>query len=270
MRVRNSRAALLSDYEVLTVMREMNENMQGAATMSSLNPPATATNTDPIVNGSGSALVNGGEQNSNSNNVNKTYDSLDQEEDRLYKSIPSNLRSIQYKVLETLSSVQRPCAHQDAKKMSIFMDAIAAWERGRPIEGMAKERYSQAPIAKEVRLTKGEKLMLINHAPKELVVLYAVSVEKTSRDIGSLFTILTGFILMVLSSTQIVEETHERFTQEEQYDLLSIISEILPLDEMTMDKDLEMTAAEGAANPVKADIEHDENGVEAKTTKRKG
>jgi len=168
MRVKNSRAALLSDYEVLSVMREMSRKLQESAAKSAA--PTTAA---PIDQTSGATV------DINNNAINGVgggdHASLDRQEERVSKSIPSNLRSIQYQVLETLTNVQRPCAHQDSKKIPDFMDAIAAWERGRTVVGLTQERNSNAPIEKERRLTKGEKLMLINHAPREVVVLHAVS-----------------------------------------------------------------------------------------------
>ncbi|UZJ56132.1 hypothetical protein CBS101457_005452 [Exobasidium rhododendri] len=205
-------------------MREMNEELQIVSSVVS-NSASTGT-TDQIAGGN--AITNGVERIGSYTNE---YDALDQDEDRAYKSLPSNLRSIQYKVLETLSSVQRPCAHQDPKKISLFLDAISAWERGKPVIGMTSERSSDAPIAKEMRLTKGEKLMLINQAPRELAVLHAI-----------------------------VEEIHERLNQEQQYDLLAIIGDILPLEELTMDQDQEMTDVRAAANPTNTDMDYDGNG----------
>lgn len=150
-------------------------------------------------------------------------------DEKALSSLPSNLRTIQYSVLEHLSSVQRPCAHQQPRHVSSFLSALRRWERGYDVEGVTlsdppeavlggepssgaeqseglfrgqedlEESYegdrtmgevtmggeqgdagtsNSQPVprvAKESRLTKGERLMLVNHAPMTLIELHCVS-----------------------------------------------------------------------------------------------
>lgn len=122
------------------------------------------------------------------------------------RTLPPNLRTIQYSVLETLSDLHRPCAHVSRSHIPRFMDALQAWERGRPVpaldgtggeapqdgprqsaangngqgheEGQGRaatqQLHDRRPIERDRRLTKGERLMLINQAPKSLLELYMV------------------------------------------------------------------------------------------------
>lgn len=156
MKVRNARAALLSDYELLLNMQELErKRVQAAAKNAKLNDTT-------------SDLVAGEET--------YTDENMENEKELACITIPSNLRNIQYPLLETLSNVQRPCAHQNEKHIASFLDAITAWERGRDVAGLIQRR-SMEPISKERKLTKGEKLMLVNHAPADQAALYPVSLK---------------------------------------------------------------------------------------------
>jgi len=62
--------------------------------------------------------------------------------------------------------------------------------------------------------------------------------------------------------SQIVEEIDERFSADEQYDLLAIIAAILPLDELAMDRDNEAAVAEATSNQGHQDMVYDQEGGE--------
>lgn len=172
MRVRNKRAALLSDYEVLSMMREVDQTLK-LATQKAAAAAAVAEKdaTTEIVNGTATQQK--------ATDSEDHYAALDRQEELVWKAIiPSNLRQLQYNLYETLINTQRPCSHQNDAMIPAFLDAIAAWERGRSVVGM-EARLSYSPIEKERRLTKGERLMLINHAPRTMIELYTVSVNFT-------------------------------------------------------------------------------------------
>lgn len=142
MKVKSARTALLSDFEVLSLMREMDKKQQ---------------------------------------HQEKT--DAEQNPERAMQFLPPNLRTIQYSVLETLSNVQRPCAHQTKASIPKFMDSLLAWERGFAVEGLDDDvadvkKPVRTPIEKERRLTKGERLMLVNLVPTTEVELYTVSISE--------------------------------------------------------------------------------------------
>ncbi|PWN31891.1 uncharacterized protein FA14DRAFT_149963 [Meira miltonrushii] len=187
MKVKNARAAELSDFEVLQVLREMGKRQQMAVLKKNIESTKVTT--------------------MNSIKPNTGTESLSIEE-RTMQSLPSNLRTIQYEVLECLRNVQRPCAHQSSDQIPRFMDALYAWERGKPVEGVpglnegGEDGGIITIIEREKRLTKGERLMLINHAPTTEIELYPL-----------------------------VEEIEDRFTADQRLDILTIISAHLPLDQ---------------------------------------
>lgn len=173
MRVRNARAALLSDYEVLQNMQDLEKKRIAEATA------VTRMNSadDKLTEGD----VTYADQ----------YNGMDRQDDMITDAtVPRNLRSIQYALLETLNNVQRPSAHQSEVHLNAFLDAILAWERGREVVEIAQRR-STKPIDKEKRLTKGEKLMLVNHAPASQVALFAVSKKLKVIELKKTFLIYT-------------------------------------------------------------------------------
>lgn len=180
MKVKNARAAELSDFEVLSVLRDLETKQREAV--------ASASLADAVAH----AAAHGG---------GGTELSL---EEKAMRSLPPNLRTIQYEVLETLGNVQRPCAHQTGQQIPRFLDALTAWEKARPVEGVAglSDEGLLAPIEKEKRLTKGERLLLVNHAPTSEIELYSL-----------------------------VEEIEERFTMDQIQDLLAIVGAHLPIDQ---------------------------------------
>jgi hypothetical protein len=151
MKVRNSRAALLTDYEVLSLVRELEVKLKEGAAR------AAAAEADGFVISSSNEFT-----------------SEDRHDQTALKIIPHNLRQIQYPLLEALGNTQRPCHHQNEASIPAFLEAISAWERGRNIPGL-EDRKSYNVIEKDRKLTKGERLMLINHAPTTLLDLYTVS-----------------------------------------------------------------------------------------------
>lgn len=63
------------------------------------------------------------------------------------------------------------------------MDSLLAWERGFAVEGLDDDvadvkKPVRTPIEKERRLTKGERLMLVNLVPTTEVELYTVSISE--------------------------------------------------------------------------------------------
>jgi RNA polymerase Rpb4 len=193
MKVKNARAAELSDFEVLQVLREMGKRQQMAVLKNDELAAAAAAiaSSNKAEESVGSTKLNA-EIAKDSESIGSTKvttinsikpggtESLSIEE-RTMQSLPSNLRTIQYEVLECLRNVQRPCAHQSADQIPRFMDALYAWERGKPVEGIVglneggEEGGIITFIEREKRLTKGERLMLINHAPTTEIELYPVS-----------------------------------------------------------------------------------------------
>lgn len=177
MKVRKARAALLSDFEVLQYMQDLDVKRKAGHAAAAAAAP-TITSSETVV-------------------MEDQHGRIDQEDDTSLDSavLPGNLRLIQHSLLETLTLVQRPCAHQSEAQINSFLDAISAWERGREV-AVLPERRSSAPILKEKRLTKGEKLMLVNYAPTSHVALYAVSLSVTkSGSRVSLFSSVLFFFL---------------------------------------------------------------------------
>ncbi|PWN91735.1 hypothetical protein FA10DRAFT_300321 [Acaromyces ingoldii] len=263
MKVIDRRAALLSDFEVLSLMREMDQHHRSTAQRPSLvayddlQAPKEADDGPPT-----------------------SLESVADE--KALSSLPSNLRTIQYSVLEHLSSVQRPCAHQQPRHISSFLSALRRWERGYDVEGVTlsvppeavlggepssgaeqpeglfrgqedlEESYEgdrtmgevtmgggQAEagtsnsqpvprVAKESRLTKGERLMLVNHAPMTLIELHCI-----------------------------VEEVMARFTELQMADMLALVAHFLPLDTIAIAADAERESNEGQAQQVSGEGEQE-------------
>lgn len=204
MKVKNARAAELSDFEVLQVLREMGKRQQMAVLkndeLAAAAAAAAIASSNKAEESVGSTKLNA-EIAKDSESIRSTKittinsitkpggtESLSIEE-RTMQSLPSNLRTIQYEVLECLRNVQRPCAHQSADQIPRFMDALYAWERGKPVEGVVglneggEEGGIITFIEREKRLTKGERLMLINHAPTTEIELYPVSSRMCSLNL---------------------------------------------------------------------------------------
>lgn len=193
MKVKNARIAELSDFEVLQVLREMGKRQQMAIlkgdALAAASASSKAEESVDLTKLNGESMkISENPQSTKmapSNSVitpaETNIDSLSIEE-RTMQSLPSNLRTIQYEVLECLQNVQRPCAHQSSEQIPRFMDALYAWERGKPVDGVPglNEGGDNGGmitfIEREKRLTKGERLMLINHAPSTEIELYPVSI----------------------------------------------------------------------------------------------
>ncbi|PWN18781.1 hypothetical protein BCV69DRAFT_233772, partial [Microstroma glucosiphilum] len=95
MKVLNARTALLSDYEVLSLLQEMEADQQQG-------------------NERSSRIAEG---------------DADDAEKRLMEKmakVPQNLRTIQYEILSTLSQPYRPAAHQQADHIRSFHVALKA------------------------------------------------------------------------------------------------------------------------------------------------
>ena len=189
MKVKNARAAELSDFEVLQVLREMGKKQQMEVLKSDELAARAAAAANKAEDSVGSTKLNAeiakDSENMGSTKIAATSNPINPStlsiEERTMQSLPSNLRTIQYEVLECLQNVQRPCAHQSADQIPRFMDALYAWERGKPVEGVpglnegGEDGGMITFIEREKRLTKGERLMLINHAPTTEIELYPVS-----------------------------------------------------------------------------------------------
>lgn len=255
MKVIDRRAALLSDHEVLSLMREMDQHHRSAAhRIADDAQPETAREADEVYGLS-----------------NRHDEAEAAAEEKALSSLPPNLRTIQYSVLEQLSSVQRPCAHQEPHHVTSFLAALRKWERGYEIEGLSlsapppqdevanqhasvaagaeqgQEEFEESyyedgekvngdtamgeqaeeneptangshrvvpRVIRENRFTRGERLMLVNHAPLTIIELHCL-----------------------------VEEVVTRFTEEQMADVLALVAHFLPLDASAMAADTAETGA---------------------------
>lgn len=160
MRVINSRASLLSDYEVLSLLRDIEAQQRDLATQ-----PAPAVYGTPasslLPNGLLNPLISRSTLSTSAGPTPAQAIAEAEDPDAHLALIPANLRTIQYEALAYLSNTTRACAHMHEHHIPEFLAALKEWEKE---EGLA-----------EVRLTKGERLMCVNHVPQTLVELSAVS-----------------------------------------------------------------------------------------------
>lgn len=126
MRVIKARAALLSDYEVLQLLKDSEAEQKEDAR---------------IRKESGADLA---------------------EDDN---EVPTNLRTIQFETITSLSQGFRPCSIQNAQHIHSFKQML--YDRGYVVP--------DANILEgAVGLTKAERLQLVNHAPASVVELHTV------------------------------------------------------------------------------------------------
>lgn len=150
MRVVRSQAALLSDWEVLQLLRESEERHK----------LQTSERRQRVLAGD-SASGRGG--------VASDEDSGE--------GVPPNVRTIQFEVrhvaarhltaktISSLSQPARPCAHQSAERIHAFLDALE--KKGFSI---SDERI----LVGEAGLTRAERLQIVNHAPANVLDLHTV------------------------------------------------------------------------------------------------
>jgi hypothetical protein len=154
MRVLQPRAALLSDYEVLALLKDLETTQRRQARQ-----PA------PAVFGTPAAAVLEAAAAAAAGAANGAAPSAAHAEDADAEAgmalLPPNLRTVQYELLAYLSNAARPAAHQSAEQIAAFKAALARWERDEHLG--------------DARLTRGERLMCVNLAPATLVELHCVS-----------------------------------------------------------------------------------------------
>ncbi|SPO24769.1 related to RPC17 - RNA polymerase III subunit C17 [Ustilago trichophora] len=151
MRILKARAALLSDFEVLKVLKEM-EAEQKTRVKSA--PQITETNEESDVQGQNAHIAKG------------------EEDDVWLSNVPENLRTIQYETISSLSQTSRPCAHQEAENIAAFLDELKA--RGYSINDSEARRGA-------LGLNRSERLQIVNHAPQSVVELHTLVEELEER-----------------------------------------------------------------------------------------
>ncbi|KAJ1028707.1 hypothetical protein NDA16_001873 [Ustilago loliicola] len=149
MRILKARSALLSDFEVLKVLKEMEAEQKGRLNSTS-----------------------------HISEINEDTDAQDQptakgDEDDLWLSkVPENLRTIQYETISSLSQTTRPCAHQEADNIAAFLDELKS--RGYSVNDSEAKRGA-------LGLNRSERLQIVNHAPQSVVELHTLVEELEER-----------------------------------------------------------------------------------------
>ncbi|EST07561.1 RNA polymerase II, Rpb4 [Kalmanozyma brasiliensis GHG001] len=151
MRILKARSALLSDFEVLKVLKEMESEQK---TRGSVAPQITQIDEDDE-----DALRN-------------ATASQGEEDDVWLSKVPENLRTIQYETISALSEPTKPCAHQEADNIAAFLDELKA--RGYSINDSEARRGA-------LGLNRSERLQIVNHAPQSIVELHTLVEELEER-----------------------------------------------------------------------------------------
>ncbi|KDN40692.1 hypothetical protein K437DRAFT_258557 [Tilletiaria anomala UBC 951] len=143
MRVVSKCSALLSDFEVLSLLKEMEQEQLSSRKAGN----QMAHTIDKKKERAGKASL-----------------SLKEEED-LMRSMPENIRTIQYELINTLSERHRGCAQQTPEIISNFLDELKAAGFTAPPGPRGRRRGM---------LTKAEQLQILNHSPQTPVELYTM------------------------------------------------------------------------------------------------
>ncbi|PWZ00680.1 hypothetical protein BCV70DRAFT_199948 [Testicularia cyperi] len=147
MKVLKPRAALLSDFEVLRVLKQLEQEQQDR----------TAKAHEP-------ASEDGA-----------TRDQLQtqgEDDDVWLTKIPENLRTVQYETISALSQITRPCAHQTEHGIAAFLEALQ--QRGYSVTDAESRRGA-------LGLNKSERLQIVNNAPQSIVELHTLVEELQER-----------------------------------------------------------------------------------------
>ncbi len=149
MRILKARSALLSDFEVLHVLKEMESEQRARV------KPSTQTQEgEHKIKAEGDQPANG------------------EEDDVWLSNVPENLRTIQYETISSLSQTSRPCAHQQAEAIAAFLDELKT--RGYSINDSEAKRGA-------LGLNRSERLQIVNHAPQSVVELHTLVEELEER-----------------------------------------------------------------------------------------
>ncbi|SNX83309.1 related to RPC17 - RNA polymerase III subunit C17 [Melanopsichium pennsylvanicum] len=151
MRILKARAALLSDFEVLKVLKEMEFDQKNRVKLAS---QITQIDDDSDVQDQNALTAKG------------------EEDDVWLSNIPENLRTVQYETISSLSQTSRPCAHQEADNIVAFLDELRV--RGYSITDSEAKRGA-------LGLNRSERLQIVNHAPQSVVELHTLVEELEER-----------------------------------------------------------------------------------------
>ncbi|TKY86743.1 hypothetical protein EX895_004383 [Sporisorium graminicola] len=151
MRILKARSALLSDFEVLKVLKEMEAEQKARV--------QTAPKISEINDDSDDALRN-------------TSSFKPDDDDGWLSNVPENLRTIQYETISSLSQATRPCAHQEGEHIAAFLDQLKV--RGYSINDSEARRGA-------LGLNRSERLQIVNHAPQSVVELHTLVEELEER-----------------------------------------------------------------------------------------
>ena len=185
MRILKARSALLSDFEVLKVLKEMEAEQKDG-----LNHTSHISEINNDKDAHGQPIAKG------------------DEDDLWLSKVPENLRTIQFEVsvfalfrdldqvwsvrgwigdgktdkstpfayvpqtISSLSQTTRPCAHQEADNITAFLDELKA--RGYSVTDSEAKRDS-------LGLNRSERLQIVNHAPQSVVELHTLVEELEER-----------------------------------------------------------------------------------------
>ncbi|SOV04350.1 related to RPC17 - RNA polymerase III subunit C17 [Ustilago sp. UG-2017a] len=149
MRILKARSALLSDFEVLKVLKEMEAEQRDG-----LNHTSHISEINNDKDAHGQPIAKG------------------DEDDLWLSKVPENLRTIQFETISSLSQTTRPCAHQEADNITAFLDELKA--RGYSVTDSKAKRDS-------LGLNRSERLQIVNHAPQSVVELHTLVEELEER-----------------------------------------------------------------------------------------
>ncbi|PWN46927.1 hypothetical protein IE53DRAFT_390933 [Violaceomyces palustris] len=145
MKVLKPRSALLSDFEVLSTLREM-ESEQKVKIQN-----AKLVYEEKLRNGQATPGT---------------------EDDEIWAQVPENLRTVQYEAIKFLSNPSRPSSHQTPQGIVSFQEELRS--RGYSATESETRKGSTA-------LSKAERLQIVNHAPNSIVELHTLVEELSER-----------------------------------------------------------------------------------------
>ncbi|KAN0063281.1 hypothetical protein ACQY0O_004445 [Thecaphora frezii] len=143
MKVLKPRAAMLSDFEVLVALKDMEAEQ--------------VSRSQAVKARKGSSQV---------------QESIYQDQEEWLEQVPENLRTIQYETIAFLSDVARPCAHQSEEGIAGLLDALKS--HGYSVTDSEARRGA-------LGLNKSERLQIVNHAPSSVVELHTLVEELSER-----------------------------------------------------------------------------------------
>ncbi|EPQ26570.1 uncharacterized protein PFL1_05891 [Pseudozyma flocculosa PF-1] len=143
MKVLKPRAALLSDFEVLMALKDMEADQIQRSQLVKAQKATT-----------------------------EVQESIYQDQEEWLEQVPENLRTIQYETIAFLSDVARPCAHQSEEAITGLLDALKS--KGYSISDSEARRGG-------LGLNKSERLQIVNHSPSSVVELHTLVEELSER-----------------------------------------------------------------------------------------